>query len=237
MLDYIVSSKRDPSFTAPLYLIPTAINYDRVLEDRVLTDELLGKELRATRKEKLSTTFEFLFKNLFRSLLRRFKRYGYAIVAFGEPILIDDVAREDPTLFAEPFEQRKPALTRLANRVMQEISDALPVTPVTLVATIFAERTDGLSESEMLQAIDARRAEWRPRVWLLREHAAADIWKAARHVLELRHLIEQRDERWQWVAADRTLLEYYANAVRPFDQVAMRGWPERRAAAGESRTS
>src|SRR4029077_5627346 len=34
MLDHIVSSKRDPEFTNPLFIIPTAINYDRVLEDR-----------------------------------------------------------------------------------------------------------------------------------------------------------------------------------------------------------
>src|SRR3954454_15611247 len=31
MLDYIVAGKRDPGFSAPLFLIPTAINYDRVL--------------------------------------------------------------------------------------------------------------------------------------------------------------------------------------------------------------
>src|ERR1700759_149645 len=43
MLDYIVSAKRDPEFHAPLFLIPTAVNYDRVLEDRNLTEELLGK--------------------------------------------------------------------------------------------------------------------------------------------------------------------------------------------------
>src|SRR5882762_11100183 len=33
MLDYLVGAKRDPQFTAPLVLIPTAINFDRVLED------------------------------------------------------------------------------------------------------------------------------------------------------------------------------------------------------------
>ena len=41
MLDYI--GKRDPGVTAPLFLIPTAINYDHVLEDRNLTEELVGK--------------------------------------------------------------------------------------------------------------------------------------------------------------------------------------------------
>src|SRR5437763_16214158 len=55
MLDYIVTAKRDPAFTAPLFLIPTAVNYDRVLEDRNLTEERLGKEDRSTKIEKLRT--------------------------------------------------------------------------------------------------------------------------------------------------------------------------------------
>src|SRR5438128_4294508 len=74
MLDYIVAGKRDPEFSAPLFLIPTAINYDRVLEDRNLTEELVGKEDRATKGDKLQTTVDFLFRNLLRSILKRFKR-------------------------------------------------------------------------------------------------------------------------------------------------------------------
>src|SRR5216684_455598 len=86
MLDYIVQAKRDPGFTGPLFLIPTAINYDRVLEDRNLTEELVGREDRRTKGDKLQTTMDFLFRNLLRSVLKRFKRYGYAVVTFGTPI-------------------------------------------------------------------------------------------------------------------------------------------------------
>src|SRR5438045_1189714 len=96
MLDYIVSAKRDPEFNAPLFIIPTAINYDRALEDRNLTEELLGREDRSTKSEKLNTTLEFLFKNTLRSALRRFKRYGYAIVTFGKPIAVDDFIAAHP---------------------------------------------------------------------------------------------------------------------------------------------
>src|SRR5437588_4309076 len=78
MLDYIVGAKADPEFTAPLVLIPTAINFDRVLEDRNLTEELIGREDRRTKGEKLRTSFDFVFKSFFRGLFKRFKRYGYA---------------------------------------------------------------------------------------------------------------------------------------------------------------
>jgi len=243
MLDYLVTAKRDPEFTAPLYVIPTAVNYDRVLEDRNLTEELLGREDRSTRGEKLRTTFDYLFRSFFRGLFKRFKRYGYAMVTFGEPISIDAFARAHPDVLSESFETRKPELQRLADVVMEEISKALPVTPVTLVATIFAQRGVATDEA-MLREIARLREEWRDRTWLLREKAPEEIWKAAKFVLELRHLIvpvEQWkddlfdrggvpsiEDAWQWNPDEILLRDYYANALMPFEDVKRRGWPERK---------
>jgi glycerol-3-phosphate O-acyltransferase len=232
MLDYLVSAKRDPDFTQPLYIIPTAVNYDRVLEDRNLTAELLGKEERASKWEKLKTSLDFLFKGFLRGLFGRFKRYGYAIVTFGTPISVDDFARAHPGVLSDTFEGRKPDLQRLAETVLGEISRALPVTPVTLVATIF--RKHGvLTQDQMLAGIERARDEYRDRPWLIREKTPREIWKAARQVLELRHLItpveQWRDElfedrggmpeledAWTWNPRELVLLEYYANALVPF---------------------
>lgn len=240
MLDYLVSAKRDPAFTMPLYIIPTAVNYDRVLEDRNLTEELLGREDRSTKGEKLKTTFDYLFKSFFRGLFRRFKRYGYAIVTFGEPVSVDEFARAHPAVMSESFETRKPEVQRLAELVMSEISKALPVTPVTLVATAFMRR-EVLTEKQMLGEIARLREEWRDRTWLLREKTPAEIWKAARQVLELRRLlvpVEQwndelfdrggaptLEDAWQWNPEEKLLRDYYANALVPFEAVKERGWP------------
>ncbi|HUP47891.1 MAG TPA: 1-acyl-sn-glycerol-3-phosphate acyltransferase, partial [Thermoanaerobaculia bacterium] len=229
MLDYIVTSKRNPEFTAPLYIIPTAINYDRVLEDRNLTEELLGREERSTKMEKLRTTAGYLFKNFFRGLFRRFKRYGYAIVTFGTPISVDEFAREHASLLADTFEERKPAMYRLAETVMTEISAAFPLTPVTIVARVFAGHSgrSELSEQEIVTAIERYRSEWGHRVWLMRERAAADIWRAAREILVLRHLIEGVAGGWRWAEGEITLRDYYAGSLLTFDQVKRRGWPVR----------
>jgi glycerol-3-phosphate O-acyltransferase len=243
MLDYLVTAKRDPEFTAPLFIIPTAVNYDRVLEDRSLTQELLGREERSTKTEKLRTTFDYLFRSFFRGVFRRFKRYGYAVVTFGKPVSIDEFAREHPVLLAETYEERKPAMQELAELVMKEISDAIPITPVPLVATIFARR-GVLTNRQMFDEIERLREEWRDRPWLLREKTPAEIWKAARQVLELRHLIvpveqwrddlfdeggaPELEDAWQWNPEEKTLLDYYANALVPFEDVKRRGWPERK---------
>ncbi len=223
MLDYIVSSKRDPSFTAPLFVIPTAINYDRVLEDRRLTEELLGREDRSGKMEKLATTFEFLFKNSLRSVVRRFKRFGYAVVAFGEPISVDEFARQHPALLAKEFEERKPEMQRLAETIMDGISHALPVTPVALLATVFAEH-EWLDDREIIAAVDERRTAWAERNWLLREKDGASLWNAAREVLVIRHLLENAGGRWRWNPGERLLLAYYANSLLPFETVKTRGW-------------
>ena len=238
MLDYIVSAKQDPEFTAPLFIIPTAINYDRVLEDRNLTEELLGREDRSTRKEKLTATAEFLFKNFWRGVFRRFKRYGYAVVSFAPPILVDDFVREHPEVLAGDFETRKPALQALAEAVMDRISDALPVTPVTLAASVFQQQ-ETVTDAEMGAAIDRQRN----RVWLLREQSGAEVWATARRILELRRLIQpaQRwrsdlfdgesvpvvEDAWQWNPGELLLRDYYANALRTFEEIKRRGWPER----------
>jgi glycerol-3-phosphate O-acyltransferase len=245
MLDYIVGGKRDPDFVAPLFLIPTAINYDRVLEDRNLTEELIGKEDRRTKSDKLQTSVDFLFRNLLRSVLKRFKRYGYAVVTFGTPVPVDDFIREHPATLSPSFEDRKAAMTELAELVMTEISNALPVTPVTLLARIFADRPDTpLTDGEIVDAIDGYRVTWHNRVWLLREKTGEEIWRAARRVVELRHLIQPAErwrsdlfegsgvpvieEAWQWNPRETLLRDYYANALMTFEEVKQRGWPERK---------
>jgi len=243
MLDYIVTAKRDPEFTAPLVLIPTALNFDRVLEDRNLTEELIGKEDRRTKGEKLGTSFDFLFKSFFRGLFKRFKRYGYAIVSFGTPVVVDDYAREHPDLLAADFETRKPHMQALAELVKTEISNALPVTPVTLVARVLTERPVA-TEPEIVAEIDRYLEAWRDRVWLIREKTGREIWTAARRVLELRHLIQPTEkwrsdlfdgegvpiieDAWQWNPRESLLKDYYANALLTFGEVKERGWPERK---------
>ena len=243
MLDYIVTAKREPDFDGPLVVIPTAINFDRVLEDRNLTEELIGREDRRTKGEKLSSSFDFLFKGLWRGIFKRFKRYGYAIVTFGKPIVVDDFARAHPDLLGPTYESRKLAMQALAETIMNEISDVLPVTPVTLAARIFAEAKGPLTDAEIVAAADSYRAAWRHRVWITRERSGAELWKAARNILELRHLIEPAEQwrsdlfegegvpviedAWQWNPKEILLRDYYANSLLTFEEVKRRGWPEK----------
>src|SRR5947208_7144841 len=44
LLDYVLGIARDPSFRDRMFVIPVAVNYDRVLEDRSLLRELATRE-------------------------------------------------------------------------------------------------------------------------------------------------------------------------------------------------
>jgi glycerol-3-phosphate O-acyltransferase len=233
MLDYIVQAKRDPEFTAPLFIIPTALNYDRVLEDRNLTEELKGK---------MKTTVDFVLKNFWRGVFGGFKRYGYAVVSFGNPVLVDDFVRETPAILASDFAERKPHLEALANAVMAQISSALPMTPVTLAARVFAASSDPLSDGEVVAAMNRYLKQSSHGLSLLREKTGEEIWPAAKKILELRRLIQPVErwrsdlfegegvpvveDAWRWSPDDLLLRDYYANSLLTFDEVKARGWPE-----------
>src|SRR5690348_6311205 len=44
LLDYVLGIAREPSYRSRMYVVPVAVNYDRVLEDRSLLRELASRE-------------------------------------------------------------------------------------------------------------------------------------------------------------------------------------------------
>ena len=154
---------------------------------------------------------------------------------------VDELVRRHPEVLNEEFDVKKAALGELARTIIQRTSDALPVTPVTLAARIFRDRGDApLSEAEILREIDRVRAAEQGRPWLIREHASADVWRAAKRVLRLRRLIEVGPGGWRWSPQEPLLLAYYANALVPYEEIEKRGWVggvERRVSSVESQAS
>ncbi|MFN2240480.1 MAG: hypothetical protein ABR524_13920, partial [Thermoanaerobaculia bacterium] len=127
--------------------------------------ELLGAADRPSLALKLWTTFSFTAKNLARLLTGRLRRYGSAAVAFGEPILVDQYIAEHQRILSPEYEERKPDLEGLADLIMTRISGCMPVTPVPLVASIFAEADGPMTEEEIAAAIARKREELAKRVW------------------------------------------------------------------------
>src|SRR5258706_13535609 len=87
LLDYVLGVARDPALRNRLYIVPVAINYDRVLEDRSLLRELDVREgrTRPTRSAQLGEVLRYVWWNMARLVARKWRRYGRAAVGIGEP--------------------------------------------------------------------------------------------------------------------------------------------------------
>src|SRR3954471_2306638 len=72
LLDYVLGIGRDPAYQAKLYIVPVAVNYDRVLEDRSLIRELATREGAAPvgRRKQLGEVAQYVMWNIARMLTR-----------------------------------------------------------------------------------------------------------------------------------------------------------------------
>jgi len=217
LLDYICRSLLEPEFTRDIWLVPVAINYDRVLEDRSLIRELLDERDRPGRVSQLATVASYLAGNTARLLTGRLKRYGRAAVNFGTPLSVRAwLETAPPGVLSWPKETRLPALERLAQEMMNRIGAIIPVTPVPLAAAaLLSFEQTVITERALLERMDQLRDRLRGvNAKVVRGGARIlDIWDRAWRMLKLRRLVVQEGESLIVLPRGRPLLEYYANSI------------------------
>ncbi|MBL8986469.1 MAG: 1-acyl-sn-glycerol-3-phosphate acyltransferase [Gemmatimonadetes bacterium] len=217
LLDYIVGTLRDPSFDGDLWLVPVAINYDRVLEDRTLTRELV---VGAPRRSKLMQLFGwvgFAVWNWIQLWSGGRQRYGRVALQFAEPVSVRQwLAGEAPDVLDRPRLERLAVIQRLADLVMRRVGAVIPVTPVPFAAAAL------LSFPSSVVPMDAlwdRLAELRDR---LRDQNASIVrseltvtgaWERAWRTFRSRRWVHQEGANLVILPNARPLLEYYANSI------------------------
>lgn len=219
LLDYLIRVKTEPGFESPLYIIPVAVNYDRVLEDRSLLREQKPEHERLSRWQQLSEVSSYIFKVSARFVLRRARRYGRACVNFGAPVSVDQWLSAQPGVLELPREERLPRLKELADDVMGRIGDIMPVTPVPLAAAALL-RHDG-------EHID--RTAWEGRLDDLRrvlreagapvvgeERSSEEILDRALVMLTLRRVAFADAGGFRIDRSQDPLLRFYANSIAHF---------------------
>jgi len=219
LLDYLARVKREPGFTHPVYFVPVAINYDRVLEDRSLLRELQAPEERLPRREQVAEVASYVVKVCGRFLLRRARRYGRACVNFAAPVSLDEWLARNPGILEKPREERLARLAGLADEVMARIAAAMPVTAVALAcAALLQDERPTLS-----------RADWQARLSDLRfvlrgagahlvggERSSAEVLDRALVMLTLRHVVVAEGHDFSVDRTQTPLLRYYANSIAHF---------------------
>ena len=218
LISYMVSSF-DPEGARDLVFVPVGINYDRVLEDRMLVRAPGPGEPRRRRLRVLATALGFVARNVILMIRRRWYRFGYACVNFAAPVSMRAYAEAHGVDFRVLGpEARFEAVERLGSELLEAIAAAIPVLPVSLVATVFVCSDEALSTLE----IKARTQALIDR--LERRGAYVHIPRADRdyavtvglRMLTLRHFVTEADGLFRANEGERDMLRYYANAIEHF---------------------
>jgi glycerol-3-phosphate O-acyltransferase len=222
LLDYVLGVARDPEMRKRLYVVPVAINYDRVLEDRSLLRELDAREgrTRPPRLVQFGEVLRYVWWNLARLVARRWKRYGRAAVVIGDPFplapWLEQQDRATGGLFDIQRSERLARVQELSDSVLEKIAAIVPVTPVTLAcAAVQSFDGDFISHDQLIARMCEMRdvlRELNARV-IHREGTVDEIFDRAWRMLGMRRILVRSGSGYSVMPGNRPLVSYYANSV------------------------
>jgi glycerol-3-phosphate O-acyltransferase len=167
ILDYIIRVKNNPRFTKELIFVPAAINYDWILEDTSLIQEWkVGKE-KTGFGENMASLVKIVVKspllfllNLARYLSGRLRNHGYASVSFGNPVACSDLLREEgEDILQLERHERLERVQKIADKLLDRIGSAMPVTPVSLVSrALLSLGKEAVSLNDLIWEVGRMRA-------------------------------------------------------------------------------
>jgi glycerol-3-phosphate O-acyltransferase len=218
LLDYVLGIARDPAYRARMYIVPVAVNYDRVLEDRSLLLELAKSEgaRPPSRLSQLADVTRFIIWNVGRMLTRRWKRYGRAAVLIGRPVPLEPWFTREPDLFELPRPERLAKVQQLSDQVMDRIGQLIPVTSVSLAcAAIESLDSDFISRTRLLARMEEMRdalVELNGRV-LRADQDISETFDRAWRMLRMRRILSASGDGFAVLPRSRPLITYYANSI------------------------
>ena len=222
LLDYVLGVARDPALRGRLYIIPVAINYDRVLEDRSLLRELDAREGRKPppRSVQLGEVLRYVWWNMARLVARKWRRYGRAAVVIGDPFPLRPwFDREDAAtggLFNLERPERLARVQLLSDSVLERIAALVPVTPVTLAcAAIQSMGEDFISHDRLLTRMAEMRdvlRELNARV-IHHEGSIEEVFDRAWRMLSMRRVLVKVGAGYSVLPRSKQLVSFYANSI------------------------
>jgi glycerol-3-phosphate O-acyltransferase len=209
--DYHADIDRDVVF------VPVGINYDRVVEDMTLVRKLDPAAGKRSFWFVLKTTSRFFVKTLFMNREKRWLRFGYASVNFGNPISMRHYSEKNNIDLGQMDQARRyEQVQRLSHRLMQEIADVIPVLPVAMMSEIVLEhQSEWLSELDLKAAASIRitQLEEKGAPIDMAPNALEGVLSAALVMLEGRGFIEIEENLLRAKPESLDLLKYYANSI------------------------
>ncbi len=220
-LDYMLRDYH-PHNDRDIVFIPVGINYDRVIEDRSLIRRLDKSAKSRSIWFVIKTTVSFIFKNAMLSRKNRWRRFGYASVNFGKPVSAKkfcDTHRVD--FSALDKDDRFSCIESLANSVMKEISQVVPVVPVALISDVLIKnKNQWWSELELktkcFERIKQLEAVGAPID--ISSSAVESVLGSAFGSMVGRGLVEEKNNLYRMKESELDILNYYANSIIHWDR-------------------
>lgn len=219
-MDYMLRDYH-PDIDKDIVFVPVGINYDRVIEDRSLLRKLNPDAGKRSIWFVIKTTLSFLHKNLMLSRKSRWRRFGYASVNFGKPVSAKKYCQQQNVDFSKlETEQRFESVQNLADVLMKNISDVVPITPVALMSEILlSKHEDWHSELEIktraLARIDTLKEQGAP--INISSSACEQVLAGALDILIGRGLVKTENNLLRVNEEAVVVLGYYANSIRQWD--------------------
>ncbi|MDU8929945.1 1-acyl-sn-glycerol-3-phosphate acyltransferase [Alisedimentitalea sp. MJ-SS2] len=203
--------------TRDIVFIPVAFNYDRVPEDMTL---LAHQDQGFVKKSRLYTIRSTAWHSLgmIARLLRvRRQRFGQAAVSFG-PAFSTRAWLTEQGVSVEGLDdaERKSIVAPIAETIIGQIADMIPVLPVSLVATVIRNTDDGAItrrhlRSEVLHLIERLRMADVPLA--IDEAHDPNASELGLQVLLSRGVVTEESGILQPNPGKASLLDYYARTI------------------------
>jgi len=215
-LDYMLRDYH-PGQDRDVVFVPVGINYDRVIEDLSLVRRLDPEATRRSAWFVIRTSVRFAFKILMMSRKKRWLRFGYASVNFGNPVSVFQFCQQRGIdLSTLDQETRFENMTQLSQQLMDEIAEVVPILPVALMSEcVLAHGQSWLSELELKSIAAARIEELQARGAPIKisPTACEGVLAAALTMLEGRGFIDSKDGLYRVNEDSEDVLNYYANSI------------------------
>ena len=215
-IDYMLRDYH-PHNDRDIVFIPVGINYDRVIEDRSLIRRLDKTAKKRSGWFVIKTTIAFIFKNASLSRKNRWRRFGYASVNFGEPVSAREYCEVNQVDFSSlGKEDRFVRVESLANTIMKNIEQVVPIVPNALMSEIFINNREAWKSALELKAECCERISQLQKAGApidISSSAVESVLGSAMEVLIGRGLIEEKNNLYRMKESEFDIINYYANSI------------------------
>ncbi len=215
-MDYMLRDYH-PDIDRDIVFVPVGINYDRVIEDKSLIRHLDPQAEKRSTWFVIKTSLRFFLKTLMMKRKARWRRFGYASVNFGKPVSARKYCAHNQIDFSQlDQDTRFHCIQNLADTLMHEIEQVVPVLPVSLMSEIILHNQQHWQSELELKSQAMNRIQQLQQAGApidISASACEHVLTAALDMLVGRGFVDLQQGLYQAKSDSVLELSYYANSI------------------------